>query len=379
MNAWRVGVIVCGILAGAALAHAGREPVAQSQPAARSLEDLSLEALVQRGQTLFDAGRMPEAQAYVQAALRRDPEYVPALQLDAELAWARGDYDGARQRWLHVLRIQRGDFKANFGLGRFHLLHESWRSAVFYLENALNVAPQEQRPKVLLELARAYRGTGERMRARETARQAVEQAPDDLEARSLYVALLLEGGELDEALVQVEKLVDQALRFARSRRYAREALQTLDTAYSQQIQVLRTQYQSLNERNPDGSYTDRILPGKERQAAAVLSRLIDVYNAQQELQRVLAAYDMVSLFGQRMVQLDPANPDYWLRLARLQRQAFQFAAAAASFMKVLELRPQDQVARQGATEALTKLLELEPNNDAAREQLRRLSGAPPSP
>lgn len=368
--------VICLALAGGLAALGQQQPAAQTQPAGPQPTELSLDELVQRGEALLAADRLDEAHAYAQAALRRDPQFLPALLLDADLAWKRNDLEHARQRWLTVLRIQRGDFRANFGLGRYHAQHESWRSAMFYLEAALKVAPADRRSDVLIELARAYRGVGERARAREAARQAVELAPDRLDPRSVYVALLIESGELDEAVVQAEKLGELALNLAKQQHYSIDSLRQLSSAYNNQIQALRVQYRQLNERNPDGSYTDRILPGKQRQAAEVLSRLIDVYSAQQELQRVLTAYDMVTLFGRKMVELDPGNPDAWLKLARIQRQAFQFAEAATSFQKVLELRPGDEAARAGLIETLEKLLELDPGNQAARQQLERLRAQP---
>ena len=108
----------------------------------------------------------------------------------------------------------------------------------------------------------------------------------------------------------------------------------------------------------------------------MLSRLIDVYAAQQELQRVLAAYDMATLFAKRMVELDPGNPDAWRKLARLQRQALQFADAVGSYQKVLELRPDDPQARSALVETLKRLLELDPGNQAARQQLEVLGAQP---
>ncbi len=368
--------VICLALMGTPTALSQQAPEPQTRPAEAQPTELSLDELIRRGEALLAADRLEEAYAYVQAALRRDPQFLPALLLDADLAWKRNDLEHARERWLEVLRIQRGEFRANFGLGRYHARHQSWRSAMFYLEAALKVAPADRRSDVLIELARAYRGVGERARAREAARQAVELAPESLDPRSVYVALLIESGELDEAVVQAEKLVDLAVRLAKQQHYSIESLRQLSSAYNNQIQALRVQYQQLNERNPDGSYTDRILPGKQRQAAEVLSRLIDVYAAQQELQRVLTAYDMVTLFGKRMVELDPGNPDTWLKLARIQRQAFQFADAAASFQKVLELRPGDEAARAGLIETLEKLLELDPGNEAARQQLENLRARP---
>ena len=370
----RLAVVVAGVLTG--WGAAAQQPPAQTQPAGGQSVELSLDELVKRGEALLAAERLEEAYAYLQAALRRDPQFLPALLLDADLAWKRGDLEHARQRWLEVLRIQRGDFRANFGLGRYHARHQSWRSAMFYLEAALKVAPADRKPDVLMELAQAYRGVGDRARARDAARQAAELAPESLEARGLYVSLLLESGELDEAVVQAEKLVELALNLAKRNHYSIESLRQLNNAYSQQIQVLRVHYQQLNERNPDGSYTDRILPGKQRQAAEVLSRLIDVYASQQELQRVLAAYDMATLFAKRMVELDPGNPDAWRKLARLQRQALQFADAAGSYQKVLELRPDDPQARSALSETLKRLLELDPGNQAARRQLEALGAEP---
>jgi Flp pilus assembly protein TadD len=60
-------------------------------------------ALFSLGKALFDAGRFPEAETHLQAALRAQPDWMVVTMLLARCALHRGDQDEARRLYQDAL------------------------------------------------------------------------------------------------------------------------------------------------------------------------------------------------------------------------------------------------------------------------------------
>ncbi len=60
-------------------------------------------ALFSLGKALYDAGRFPEAETHLQAALRAKPDWMVVAMLLAKCALQRGDKDAARRLYEDAL------------------------------------------------------------------------------------------------------------------------------------------------------------------------------------------------------------------------------------------------------------------------------------
>ncbi len=337
----------------------GQPPAAeQEQPAgARSLADVSIPELLYEAAQLRVARRYNEAVNYCQVVLQRDPSNVGALRLLGDMFWETKNAEPARNAWLRVLEIQKNDFVANFGLGRLYLAQRLHRQAKPCLETAARVVPAgppELKPQVLIALAQAYHGSGDRDEALGTIERALALAPGNFEAQYALVLLRTEAAlrekrdeDFDQTLVEAQKLVRIAADDLRANGITPERVQTLQAAYQAELQVLSAFGWVLYEPNPDGkTLSDQLLRGMEKRAAAIVSKIVDVRLRQVDLQRTMSYFMILDLAATAVKYDGGTNPRTLLDLGLLQKQTEQWEAAIETFRKVLELDPGNEVAQR---------------------------------
>lgn len=364
----RIGVLlVCGTT-GLGLAAAQTPPASQPQSpppnqaqtgAPVRAQDLSMSQLEALAHGAFNQGQYEMASRTAAEMLRRDPSNLDAKLLLGDLAELGGDLFNARKYYREVLDVQPGDYRANYGLGRTYLAGNQARQAQYYLEQARRVAAPEQLADLLPTLATAYREANELLRAEETARLAVQANPTSYAAHEILAIVGVEKEDFPLALDESAKMVALAKQQLAQNPGDRARLQQVYAAQQAQLQVLSAYHNTMYEKDATGQRTDRLIPGNEAQAAAVLKQIVDLFVLQAEIERTLSYFQLVS-FAERMVKYQPNNVDYVLQLALLQLRTNQLAEASQNFQHALELDPQNQTARQ---------------------QLERLraSGAPASP
>jgi tetratricopeptide (TPR) repeat protein len=367
-NLVRLSLLLLGvvILAAPCLAQVEAATQAEQPPAAgqeqpavtRSPADMSIPELLAEAGQLRAARRYQEAVNVCQLVLQRDPSNVVALRLLGDIFWETRNVEPAKDAWLRVLETQRNDFVANFGLGRLYLAQGVYRQAMSYLQTAEKVvpaSPPEIKPQLLIALAQAYHGAGGYQdEALETIQRALQLAPDSFEAQYAMVLLRTQAARrdrrsdaFDQAVVDAERLVRIAADDLRVNGTTPQRVQTLQTAYQAELQVLSAFGEVLYERNPDGrTFSDQLLPGMEKRAAAILSKTVDVMLRLTDLQRTMSHFRILGLAATAVEYDGGTNPRTLLDLGLLQKQTEQWEAAAESFRKVLELDPGNEVARR---------------------------------
>ena len=316
---------------------------------------MTIPQMLAAAEDLRARGRIDDAVKALDYILTTEPSNIDALRLLGDIAWDQHDAEEAQKRWMAVRRIQQNDFGANWGLGRLYLQGSSGRgsarNAILYLEVAESVLPAsepELKPKVLLALAQAYSADGQTSRAMEKVRQVLAVAPDDYDACYFLIALRLgsaqSADDYDQALSDAERLVQVVRRELEASGTTLEGAQRLAAAYQMEIQVLKGSASVVFERNPDGSLSDRLLPGKEKRAAATITKTVDAMLRYTDLQRTLA-YFQIAEVAAKAVEYD-ANPDTLMELGLLQKATGQSAKAIETFRKVLEIDPLHKEARR---------------------------------
>lgn len=346
-----VQVVLCaGAWVGCAVAQQTWPPA--SAPAGRA--GMSVSEMLAEAERLVGEKRYEQAQPLVTTILAEDKSNLLALSLSGEIYENLNQREAARAAYNAAREIQPNDFRANLGLGRLYVGSNFGRQALHYLEIAEPVCPPERKSELYLLMARAQRAAGSATKALEAIQKAIEADRSNYQAWQYATLLLTEAEDFDRALVATQQLARLAeIELARDLGNV-EALQRLNTAYEARLSVLRAYHQRLYERNVDGSYSDRLIPGTEKSAAAMLQAVIETMVLQAELRRTYAYHQAIPL-AEKMVQYDPDNAANWMQLALLYVNTAQNARAA---------------------ETLRKVLELEPDNAQAREQLERLSAAP---
>lgn len=331
-------------------------PAAQTppvtEPARLNPAEMSISALLSGAQQLLELRQYRQAATFLEAVLQRDSKNVEALSMLGDVYFENGDAFTARGYYTEAHKYNSTHFRANLGLGKTYLTDDSSgmaRQAVGYLEAAERVCPPERRGEVLALLARAYRGTGDRSTAIETAQRAVREDQDNLMAWSTLVTTRTELNQFDQALVESQTLVDIASRRLQRSPGSQQAATDLSATYETRLWVLQQVQRSLHVPTPAGQYTDEVLPGKEKQAAANLANTIDTVLQQLRLRELLERHRMLALAEQAM-KYDPQNPIYAVRLGLMLRSVNQNSRAVQAFKQALTLDPDNAEARRQLAE-----------------------------
>jgi tetratricopeptide (TPR) repeat protein len=194
-------------------------------------------------------------------------------------------------------------------------------------------------------LAEAYLGSGRLIKAREVAEQAVSGNPDDYDAYRILAAVLITVRDLDQALVQVQKLESIAQQAVAANPGDFQSLQRLGDAWRIHQQALRERLGELVVVGPDGVPTDEVLPGKSEEAAEITRRMVELMLLQSEAQRIAQLFEIVEVSAQAL-EYAPDSPRQWRDHGLLLMEIQRYAEARDAFQKVLELDPSDGVAQQ---------------------------------
>ncbi len=353
---------------------------AQTPP---GVETLNPDQAVERARALQQSGQIGEALDLLKGTLKAAPGHVDALLLAAEILMSSNDYDMARDYYKQVLDKEPSNFKANLGTGKIYLANKSWRQAVSYLEKAENVAPQDSRSEAKRLLAGAYAQTAQLQKGLEKALEAVQAAPDDLDSLLVLVQvrqaiLVRDSKQVEPALADAEKYVQKSAQALARAPLNRKALGRLDGAYDilvskpPEVGILQTYHNSFYQTNYRGQPTDKLLPGKGADAAAVLMRIADVLRQQALLLLVSAQHDAIVLMETAVKDdYDAKNVKYLEQLA-LSYQQLQDLTARLVGSPITDAELRDR-----AVGVCRQVLALDPTNERARQYLQS-AGAPPT-
>ncbi|MCA9242557.1 MAG: tetratricopeptide repeat protein [Phycisphaerales bacterium] len=318
---------------------------------ARTMEQMSASELMRLAETRRDFAEdasdpLAQRAAYQEALLalnrviEREPDNFDALNLRGEILAATGDHIAARNDFMKVRSVQESDFRANLGLGKFHLRANYPRQAMFYLEFARKVAPPDKRQETLEALVEAYMGAGKWDEAQKALQ---EMDPENRESRRLATVFWSERENFDAAHRNADQFIDISRAAAQAEPWNIEKLRELYDAYDLKIWMLRKQSEPLFIPNPSGERSDLIIPGGERLAAKVLSDTVDLMILQSELRKQMEFHSYLEL-AQRAVAYQPDNTEYLLRLGALQAQCQKNEDAINTYLRVLDIDPTNESA-----------------------------------
>lgn len=251
--------LVAVIAAGAYLGYlvwANSQTQAVSSPSGRSIENLRKIVAASPGnangrivlaQALADAGRIDEAITQFEAALKLQPDYVPALNGLATLAMQQKDFKTAESYWLKIVGLLDNTPTANqdpqldaayYGLGVTYIELKRYEDAVGALKEALRIRnsasdthyqlsiaygklgfPDQQRKELEITLAFDPKNAqpnydlgllslkeGDVARAAELFRIAADYAPDNITLPEEQLTKIASKGTAAERLAKARSL-----------------------------------------------------------------------------------------------------------------------------------------------------------------------------
>jgi len=335
------------LLAGVPVMAQSEAPAPTTQPSQPAgIEAMSNEEIVARARELIRRGvNLDDAQRALRFVFTRSPEFVDARVALAELAEAMQDSARAREIYQELLNKDPNNFAANLGMGKAYLGAGWARQATRYLERAALAAPSERKGEALALLSQSYLEERKADKAAEAAEQAVQAAPDSVQARTQLAVVRYQLRQFNAALDDARALVTTARKQLESDPGNAQLLSQLARAYELLAQVLSESHRALYQTGSDGKPTDRIRPGKEKEAAALLKQLVETGVTQSEVRRVQTYHGLLAL-AERAVQYDPENVSYLLDYGYLLYQTSQPQRAAEVFQRVLQLDSNNLKARE---------------------------------
>jgi len=258
-------------------------------------------------------------------------------RLRAQEYFQEGNYPKARVALRNVLKIDPKDAEAYFLYAQVEEKEKNWRNAVGGYQQVVELDPAHDR--AWIKLGKYFLEARALDRVDQAADRVLALHPGHVGARSLKIAAVAVGGQVDEAITQAERLrVD--------------APADIDAA-----QVLSSLYVA-RKRTTD--------------AMAVIRQVLDAHPDNVELLGALAMIYVragspseADMMFQRMIALEPKVLDHRLRRVALFDQQQQYAQAEAVMREAAQLDPDSDVRRlaladylaqrRGSAEAETEL------------------------
>jgi tetratricopeptide (TPR) repeat protein len=146
---------------------------------------------------LSKEGKIEEADAHYQAALRLKPEFVEAWYNLGALEAKRGKPEAAEQDYATVLRIKPDHAEAHLSLGAWLAGQKRFDEAIVHFKAALRAAPGNA--DAHFNLAAALNAKGDYAGAATQFEEACRLHPEDVEARENLALVLLYDGKMSDA------------------------------------------------------------------------------------------------------------------------------------------------------------------------------------
>jgi lipopolysaccharide biosynthesis regulator YciM len=161
----------------------------------------------QIGYDLMKRGKPKDARRYFNDALRLDSECIPALLYLGDIYFDEGNLRRAISLWeLIASRFPKAAHIVFGRLEKAYFERGNLSDIVSVYEAVLKESPKNVR--TLVELAGLHQKRGDLKEATRVLREALSYDPASTLARQQLIAFLYEGGQTDEAVQELKKLVE---------------------------------------------------------------------------------------------------------------------------------------------------------------------------
>ncbi len=297
---------------------------------------------LEKGKELFQNNNITKSRIAFRNALQVDPKSADGFYWYARTEEYDQNWNKAFALYTRALELDPKHKDAQVRLGRIYLMGGEEDKALELADAVLSMHPDEVGALVLKGIVQAKQGQAGT--AIVLARDALAKAPDNHDALSLVAALLMKSGQGAEAV----DLVRQA--WQKNRKDVPTNL-LLARLYEEQANVSAADgiYQDLIAQEPNEAknrlnYFHFLVRIKEIEKAdeAMADAILAIEDPQlvKEWVPFLQKYRQQNMEERltKLSQLQPANADLLLALAKAQGRAAQWQASEANYQKILEGR-----------------------------------------
>lgn len=359
------------MLVATAAAQSPMQPANQPQQAAPQVPqageltvgDLLNQALAyrQQGKQAAEGGNERDASVAFARAMERlakvietDATNIEALLQMAEISLLRNDPHQGRKYFKRVTDIETNNFRANLGLGQFYVYSRLWRQAIYHLEIAARVAPEDRLVETLVLLAGSYREASQINDAEETIQRAV-RADEQLagndpmklhtNAARIFIEILGLKQDFEGAVRACDILINMTRERAKINTYRSDLLKEFAAAFDTKVDVLTALHNSMHVKDARNQATNVPIPGKEQEIAAVLVAIVNTRKEQIPVITTLSRLEMVPL-AKRAVELQPQAEGALATLAQLCIDTNLYGDAQAALQQLVQVNPNNANAQQ---------------------------------
>ena len=303
-----------------------------ADPLMQDLSTMMLGAspLLTRGNAATREGRFAAGAAEYRKAVEVDPNNLRARQSLASALLRLNDLDGALEHFEAAARLAPKNARAQSDLGTALAEKGNFERAVHHLRLAVELEPALE--KAQLNLANNLIRMGEFDEAVNTYRKILESDPSNLEARSRLGTALARSGRLEEGISELRTVAGRDPGNARVRLNLGVAL-----AESGDLNGAIEQHLAVLDLDPD-----------EAQAALTHLNLGTFYKKEGDSPRAEEQYRWALGYDNRIA-------DAHFDLGEILAAKGKISEAHAHYSRVVEIRPQDAVARLREATTLMRL------------------------
>ena len=346
-------------------------------------------------EVLMRQGKRAEAAAINEQILKDDPNDADARSLDASLKLDKGDVQRALIELQQVVTQSPDNPVAHFNLGRAYAMRQEWEQARQQFSKAIEIRGDYLAAHLAMAQLQAARGDyGAAIKA---AQQAMAVDPNNLSARLIQAASLINLKRYPEAHAMLDALLARHPD-STDVMFQMAVLLLVENKYKESEATFRKVY-DLNQANPRGLLglaEAYMIQGKNDEALAALKAESDKAPTRTDLLVALAdaaarsgRFDMAIQYYQRIADsMDKgarSRAEIMLRMGEAYRRKGDLQNAIACLEKAREVHPEsiavlsnlalvlDQANRwDEARKVYAVALKLDPNNAIALNNLAYL-------
>lgn len=311
-------------------------------------------AIVRYAEFKLNTGARDAAKALLTETNHRVPDFLPAWQLQAQIAYSEKNYDGSLALLERIFSVDSDNLEARLLQAENMLVKNEPTKAIEILERLDNA--YKTIPLIKFQLARAYLQANNRNQAISVLTQALAIAPDYADATLLLSGLNLTSGDPQATVTALTDLLKKRPGLASAQLMLADALRTLDRL-DESVAIL----DSLSKTSPANPQVYALLGKVQRQQNKVAAARASLTKARE------LAPDDLNIFAQ-LIDIDVQDRNYVGAHQKIRDQ-LQNAPQSAPFYFLDAQVYAAQKDWNSAEAALIKTLDLDPNYSSAYDLL----------